>query len=177
MNTTVKKTWNTITWMLVICVAVLAALMAGVRLIGLTPYTVLSGSMEPAYHVGSLIYVEKVSPDDIKVGDPITFVIDDSLVVATHRVMEVDTEKRCFITKGDANESTDGSPVLYENLVGKALFTIPHLGYFSNWLVNPPGLYVGISIGVILLILVLLPDFLEKAVAADRKAAKQPNKQ
>ncbi len=176
MNTTVKSIWNTFTWALVICVAILAFLLAGIRLIGFTPYTVLSGSMEPAFQVGSLIYVEKVSPDDIKVGDPITFVLNEDLVVATHRVVEVDSENQSFVTKGDANDSADGSPVLYKNLVGKAVFSIPYLGFFSNWLINPPGLYIGISIGFILLVLVLLPDLLEKAVAADRKKAKQPYK-
>ena len=55
MNPTVKKVWNAVTWVLVLCVAVLAFLLAGVRLIGYTPYTVLSGSMEPTYPVGSLI--------------------------------------------------------------------------------------------------------------------------
>ena len=172
MNAIVKKIWNAITWILVICVAILAFLMAGIRLIGITPYAVLSGSMEPAYHVGSLIYVKKVPPESIKVGDPITFVLNNDLVVVTHRVVEVDSANRHFITKGDANDSADGAPVLYENLVGKAIFNIPSLGYFSNWIVRSPGLYVGLSFGLILLILVLLPDFMEKAVEEDRKAAK-----
>lgn len=87
MNQKVKKIWNEFTWVLVLCVFILAMLLAGIRLLGFSPYAVLSGSMEPAYHVGDLIYVEKVAPEEIKVGDPITFVLNDDLVAATHRVV------------------------------------------------------------------------------------------
>ncbi len=177
MNKTIKKVWNTFTWALVLCVFILAMLLAGIRLFGFSPYAVLSGSMEPTYHVGALIYVKKVSPETIKIGDPITFVLNDDLVVATHRVVQVDSDKRRFFTKGDANDSADGAPVLFENLIGKPVFTIPYLGYFSDWIVNPPGMYIGISIGVIMLVLVCLPDLLEKADAADKKKESQKQKQ
>lgn len=42
----VKKTLNIITTMLVVIAVLLAVLLVGVRLVGLQPYTVLSGSME-----------------------------------------------------------------------------------------------------------------------------------
>ena len=169
MNNTIKMIWNFVTWVLLLCVAVLAVLLAGVRLIGLAPYTVLSGSMEPFYHIGALIYVEKVSPESISVGDPICFVLNEDLVVVTHRVVEIDKNNRSFITKGDANHSADAVPVPYENLVGKAEFTIPYLGYFSNWLMHPPGLYIGISFGIILLLFILLPELLDRAVSASSR--------
>ena len=176
MNKTLKKIWNVVTWLLVLCVAVLAILLAGVRLVGFTPYTVLSGSMEPTYHVGSLIYVRGAEPEDIQVGDPITFVLNEDLVVATHRVIEIDGENQCFYTKGDANDAPDGAPVHFNNLIGKPVFTIPGLGYFSAWISNPPGMYVGICAGVVLLILFLLPDLLDKADAADKRDAEKKNR-
>ncbi|NLH01668.1 MAG: signal peptidase I [Clostridiales bacterium] len=162
MNAAVKKAWNIIAWILVACIVLMAVLLAGVRLIGLTPYAVLSGSMEPEYHVGALIYVKKVRPEEIRVGDVITFVLNKDLTVVTHRVEKTDLAKHCFITKGDANEAPDGTPVLFENLVGKAVFTIPYLGYFSDWIARPPGLYAGAAAGAVLLIFILLPDVLDK---------------
>ena len=176
MNNISKKLWNTVSWVLVVCVAVLAFLLAGIRFIGITPYVVLSGSMEPSFHVGSLVYVKKTPPEKINVGDPITFVLNNDLVLVTHRVVEVDTKNRRFYTKGDANDSADGAPVAFENLVGKAIFNIPNLGYFSNWIKNPPGLYIGISAGIILLVLIILPDLLDKAAEADRKKAEYQSK-
>ena len=38
------------------------------------------------------------------------------------------------------------------------MFTIPQLGYVVSYIQNPPGTYVAISAGAILLLLVFLPD-------------------
>lgn len=169
MNKKVKLIWNIATWVLVLIVALLAVLMVGVRVVGLTPYAVLSGSMEPTYHVGSLIYVKHAEPQEIKVGDPITFVLNQDLAVATHRVISIDEANQEFHTKGDANQTADSGGVYFPNLVGKPVFTVPYLGFFSEWITHPPGMYIGITGGVILIILVFLPDVLEKADAADQK--------
>ena len=56
----------------VFTVVILAVLLVSTKLIGLTPYTVLSGSMEPEYHVGSVIYVTKVEPEELKERDCIS---------------------------------------------------------------------------------------------------------
>ena len=54
---TFGKIWNAITTALVVAVVLLALMLAGPRVIGMQVFTVLSGSMEPTYHTGSLIYV------------------------------------------------------------------------------------------------------------------------
>ena len=150
-------------------VTLAAVLLVGVRLVGLTPYVVLSGSMEPTYPTGSLIYVRDVEPTEVEVGDPITFVLNEELTVATHRVVEVNETDGWFRTKGDANDAPDGSPVLFENLIGEPVFCIPKLGYLTNFLTNPPGMYLGWSAVVILLILLFAPDLLKWADKQDQK--------
>ena len=160
MSQTLKRMWNIFTTILVAAVVILALLLVGVRVFGLQVYAVLSGSMEPTYHTGSLIYVQKTTPEQIQAGDPITFVMDESLVVATHRVVEVHEEEGYFTTKGDANDAVDGSPVLFENLIGKPVFTIPYLGYLSDFIQKPPGMYVAIGVGGVILLLAFLPDLL-----------------
>lgn len=167
------KLWNIVSTILVVLIVILAILLGGVRLVGLRPFAVLSGSMEPAYHVGSLIYVKACDPADVEVGDPITFVLDEDLNVATHRVIEIDAENQHFYTKGDANNAPDGAPVYFKNLIGRPVFTIPYLGYFSNWITNPPGMYIGIAAAGVFLILLFLPDVLKKADEADRRAAEK----
>ena len=162
MNKTVKKIWNWLTTILVVLVVILAILLVGARLVGLQVFTVLSGSMEPTYHVGSLVYVKKVDPFQLKSGDVITFMLDED-TVATHRVVEVvqdeeDASVIRFRTKGDANEAEDGSLVHYRNVIGTPVFTIPKLGYLANYIQHPPGTYVAISAGAILLLLVFIPD-------------------
>lgn len=138
---------------------VLAVALVGVRLVGFTPYAILSPSMAPQYQVGDLVYVRKTPPESIEAGDVITFVANEDLLVVTHRVAEADRDNRWFITKGDANNTTDAMPVLYENVLGVASFSLPRLGYLSMYLNTPSGLYAGIAALLTLVLLFLLPEF------------------
>ena len=90
-------------------------------------------------------------------------------MVATHRVVAVDAENRQFTTKGDANKSEDAAPVHFNNLIGVPVFAIPLLGYVSAYIQSPPGMYVAIALGVILLAVVFLPDILAKKEKKDKK--------
>ena len=176
MNPSVKKVWNVVSSILVALVVILALLLVGARLVGLRVFTVLSGSMEPAYHTGSLIYVKKVDPFTIQPGQPITFLLDED-TVATHRVVgevpdEEDPGVIRFRTKGDANEAEDGALVHYKNVIGTPVFSIPYLGYLADYIQHPPGMYVAISAGAILLLLVFLPDIF--AEDKGRKKDKAP---
>lgn len=162
MSKSVKKVWNLVTSLLVALVVALALLLVGARLIGLQVFTVLSGSMEPTYHVGALIYVKEVDPFELEDQDVITFMMDED-TVATHRIVEVvpdeeDASVIRFRTKGDANEAEDGALVHYKNVIGTPVFTIPKLGFVADYVQNPPGTYIAISAGAILLLLVFLPD-------------------
>ena len=164
MNAKLKKTWNIISTVLVAAVVILALLLAGARLLGMQVFTVLSGSMEPAYHTGSIIYVKKIATEDIQPGTVITFMLDED-TVATHRVTAVVPDEEDptvvrFRTKGDANNAEDGSLVHYKNVIGTPVFTIPGLGYVANYIQHPPGTYVAISAAAVLLLLVFLPDVL-----------------
>ena len=158
----VKKIWDVAATVVVTIVVIFAVFLMGSRLVGLQVFNVISPSMEPTYSVGDLLYVKSVDPDSVKVGDPITFVLNEDLVVATHRVVAVDAEKREFTTKGDANETEDAAPVHFNNLIGVPVFSIPLLGYVSAFIQNPPGMYIAIGLGVVLLAVVFLPDFLTK---------------
>ena len=173
----IRKIWDGVTTVLVAVVVILAVLLVGARLVGFQVFAVLSGSMEPTYHTGSLIYVKDVDYRDIEVGQVITFMLDED-TVATHRVIEVvpdetDASVIRYRTKGDANEAEDGSLVHYKNVIGIPVFSIPRLGYLANYIQNPPGMYIAISVGAMLLLLVFLPDL----IFEDEKGKKGKNKQ
>lgn len=175
MKNTVKKILNWITTIMVVMVVLLALLLVGVRLFGLQVYSVLSGSMEPEYPVGSLIYVKAVDYKELKVGDPITFLLDEN-TVATHRIIEVlvdeeDPNTIRYFTQGDANGIPDAKSVHYKNIIGTPVFTIPYMGYVSNYIQNPPGMYIAISAGAILLMLVFLPDLFSDDKGSKKKPA------
>jgi len=166
-----KRVLSFFTTVLVIGVAALALLLVGVRLTGLQVYTVLSGSMEPAFPTGSLIYVKKVDPFTLQSGDVITFMLNEE-TIATHRIVDVVPDESDhgtirFRTKGDANESEDGQLVHYKNILGSPVFTIPFLGYAASYIQRPPGMYYAIAGGIVLLLLTFIPDLL--ADEEDRK--------
>lgn len=158
--TVLKKIWNIVSTVIVVLMVISAIFLMGSRLIGFQCYNIISPSMEPSYSVGDLIYVKEVDPSDIKVGDVITFVVDESLVVGTHRVVKIDSENKKFTTKGDMNDTEDAAPVHFNNVIGVPKFSIPKLGYVSDFIQNPPGIYITLAAAVILIILVFLPDLL-----------------
>lgn len=156
-----KKIWSIVSTVLVVLMVLCALFLMGSRLIGYQCFNIISPSMEPAYSVGDLIYVKEVDPTTVKEGDVITFIVNEDLVVGTHRVMRIDAEKQCFITKGDTNDTED-PPVHFKNLIGMPQFSIPKLGYVSDFVQNPPGTYITIGVGALLILLVFLPDMLRK---------------
>ena len=162
-----KKIWNIGSTVLVGLVVLCAVFLMGSRLLGFQVFNVISGSMEPTYNVGDLLYVKDVNPYDIEVGTPITFVLNENLVVATHRVIEVDEENQHFYTKGDANDTADSTPVHFNNVIGVPQFSIPLLGYVSDFVQNPPGMYITVAVGFILILVVFLPDFFRKKKEED----------
>lgn len=162
---TIKKIWSIVSTVFVFLVVLAAIFLMGSRVIGYRVFNIVSGSMEPTYSVGDLIYVKEVDPAAIAPGDVITFVLNEDLVVATHRVVRVDAEKQRFYTKGDANETEDGAPVHFKNVIGIPQFTVPGLGYVSDFIQHPPGSYITIAAVAVLLILTFAPDFVKKKPA------------
>lgn len=175
MKSTLKKIWNTVTTVLVVLFVLLAVFLMGSRIMGYKVFTVISGSMEPEYSVGDLIYVKSIAPTDVKVGDPITFVLNENLVVATHRVIEIDAENERYYTKGDANDAPDAQPVHFNNLIGKPEFAIPKLGYVSDFVQNPPGMYITIGIAVLLIGIIFLPDLSKKKKEDEKTFINSPS--
>lgn len=108
---TLKKLWGFISTLFLVLVIALAIALVGVRFLGLTPYAVLSGSMEPTYHVGSLIYVKDIAPEAVEIGMPLTFVVNEDLLVATHRVVDISIVE----TKQEPVLDEAGQPVLDES--------------------------------------------------------------
>ena len=157
-----KKVWNVVSTFFVVLIVFCAVFLVGSRVLGYQVFNVISGSMEPTYSVGDLIYVKEVDVNEIEVGTPITFVLNEDLVVATHRVIEVDAENQRFYTKGDANDAADASPVHFNNVIGVPKFSIPKLGYVSDFVQNPPGTIITVGVCAALIVIVFVPDLVDK---------------
>lgn len=146
-----RRVYNIVSTALAVGAMLLLIAFAGVRLVGLTPYAVLSGSMEPVYPVGSLIYVQDVEPESVAVGDAITFSLDSGTLV-THEVWDIDESGKQFFTQGIANHDANGdilhdaAPVPFARLVGKPMLCIPFLGYLNAFFTSPTGVFTIIAI-------------------------------
>lgn len=109
-------------------IIIIAAALVIIKVTGCGLYTIESGSMEPDYPVNSVVLVKPSEFEEIEVGDVVTYVLNESGTLVTHRVISIDTEAQSFTTQGDANEIADASPVSYENVVGKAILCVPRAG-------------------------------------------------
>ena len=160
MGKLVLKIINVVTTALVAIIVAFALVIVVGKPFGFHAYTVLSGSMEPAYHTGSLIYVKETPTEQLASGDVITFMTGKGTTV-THRIASevegADGVTR-FETKGDANSTADGDLVHPNNVIGTPVLQIPLLGRAVDYIQHPPGLYVAISICAFAVFLMFLPD-------------------
>lgn len=121
-------------------------------------FTVQTGSMEPTIPKGSLLITKPT--DAYKVGDVITFYNQRNASLTaesgttTHRVHEVAPLENTthYITKGDANEIIDPSPVAHEFVVGKALFHAPKMGSVFD-AIRKSHIFDTLIVGISLLII------------------------
>jgi len=113
---------------------------------------VMGGSMEPTIHVGSIVVVRRVNPEDVKVGDIIAFRTGESKTI--HRVIDKVGEDGSFYfrTKGDANEDPDPWIVKPEDVLGELQLTIPYYGYLIWFAQTPFGIVLFILVPAIILI-------------------------
>lgn len=108
--------------------------------------SVMSGSMEPAIKMGSVVVVQP--KQDYQPKEVITFKEESERSVSnpkrtkTHRIVEAKNEndKVFYTTKGDANDTPDGESVDKDLVLGKVIFSIPYLGYLVSFAKTQTGL-------------------------------------
>ena len=113
---------------------------------GIKPFIVVTGSMEGTIDGRDLIVTKVVEPEALEVGDIISYSIDTSVI--THRIIEkteVDGQP-AFITKGDANNTEDQDPVIFDQIESIYLFRIAGLGNVAMFMQTPVGMLVFIGI-------------------------------
>ncbi len=115
--------------------------------------TVLSGSMEPAVHIGSIIVVKPVS--NYGVGDIITFGPNTkNQIPTTHRIAEIRVQEgqTIYKTRGDANNAEDMKEVSGKDIIGKVYLSAPLAGYAVDFVRKPLGLVLIVILPATLII-------------------------
>lgn len=146
------------------------------NIFGYKPFIVLSGSMESKISVGDLVFVKKVNPNELKVGDIIAF-RDSEDIVTTHRIVDIETKdnKLCFVTKGDANNANDDG-IVYSNMVeGKYQTKIAKVGNAILFIQEPIGFVVMLM--SILIICLLVYSFQSKKISKEEKFKTEEERQ
>ncbi|XP_063997827.1 signal peptidase complex catalytic subunit SEC11C isoform X3 [Pogoniulus pusillus] len=99
---------------------------------------VLSGSMEPAFHRGDLLFLTNFHDDPIRAGEIVVFKVEGRDIPIVHRVIKIHEKENGnikFLTKGDNNEVDDRG--LYKegqnwlekkDVVGRARGFLPYVG-------------------------------------------------
>jgi signal peptidase len=164
---------------LIICAITIATIFLifyrPVSLAGDTYYEpVYTGSMEPAIPVGSVVVIKPVDPETLKIGDIICFTLTEPTSI-THRIINITDEG--FITKGDANEDPDQWIVKKENVIGKAILTVPFIGYLGYFVRTPIGFILLIVIPASVIIIMEIRNIVkELRKQKQEQTSKEPRK-
>lgn len=116
-------------------VAMLVGLAVGYRVL-----VVRSGSMAPVFDAGDVIISKVSSPDDVSVGDIVSFRDPSrSNRLLTHRVVKATLSGTtyAFVTRGDANTGVEKWKIRASGKVGIFRLSIPSLGWAMALLGNP----------------------------------------
>lgn len=145
---------------MILIVILLCSLLVVPGIFGCQTYHVVSGSMEPALKIGSLIYIREDSPEEAKEGDIIVFYssLEDGGII-THRVVKNNVVSGTFRTRGDANDSDDPTPVAYDTYIGRVVFSIPYMGKVLTVLTSMYGKIAGVCIVALGVILNLIGSY------------------
>jgi signal peptidase len=149
LKTILKVIYNTLFVLLV--VSSIFVILTSYNIIqGFNFYTVMSGSMEPSIKTGSVVAVQET--DEYAKDDVITIKMkNDPNQTYTHRIIEINEEGQ-YVTKGDANESTDPDIATKDQILGEVVFNVPLVGYVTNFAKQPTGFVLLIIVPCIIVI-------------------------
>ena len=141
-------------------------------------YVIISPSMVPTIKVEDAIIILREEPEQLKVGDIITFNSSDprySGLTITHRIVGIEKSKDenlLFRTKGDNNNSEDTALVPADNIYGRVILKIPKIGYIQYILTQSYGwllLVVIPCLGIVIYDIIKLFKSVRKTISTKKQ--------
>ena len=120
-------------------------------------FTVASGSMAPEYNVGDVLIAKEKKPENIKVGDSLTYLGNQGTFagkIVTHSVIRIekdDTGKYIFHTKGLTNLVED-PPVYQEQVYGVVVFQPKIMSFIYKKVNTKSGLFLFVILPIFYII-------------------------
>ena len=125
--------------------------------LGIRIFTVVTESMVPKYNVGDAILVKEVLPEELRVGDDITYLGKEETFkdkYITHQIIEIEKKedgKYRIVTKGIANDEKD--PEIDETQVfGRVLYKTKIISYFNGVVGNLYSMYFVVVVPMAIMI-------------------------
>lgn len=129
---------------------------------GYKPLVVISGSMEPILKVGGILYYENYNINDFNKGDILVYKTKKHII--SHRIVK--RVNNGFITKGDANKTSDRRIVKTNQILGKGTnFSIPLIGYYGDYIYHHKYLLFGSTLFTII-------DYLNEYIKLRKEGSK-----
>ena len=167
-----RKVWSIISNVIVCLLAVMAICMMVFTIIAVNTFdrndrsifgykmlVVLSDSMSATdFKAGDLIFVQNTNPQELKTGDIIAYVSQDSEnygETVAHKIRKAVTDDQGnpgFVTYGTTTDVDDKAIVTWSNILGRYRMKIPGVGTFFSYLKTVPGYILFILLPFLLLI-------------------------
>jgi len=127
----------------------------------------MTGSMQPSYNIGDLIFEKEIAKEDIKLNDVITYSLENGQDTVTHRVIDIIEEngETYYQFKGDNNNSPDPDLVTYKQIQGKVIYKINKLGSLIAEFVS--------GTGVILILIIFILSYMKTNRKEERRIARE----
>lgn len=145
---------------------------------GYSLFRVMTGSMEPAIPTNAVIVTHAVDPDEIEVGDVISYFSKDPALngaVNTHRVVAIYEEAGTIFyqTRGDANNADDLYPPTANDIIGEVVFSSYLLGVAVRLISNPLVFFPLILVPLLILLILNLTKTFRMAANIARQEEEQ----
>jgi signal peptidase len=133
--------------------SLLGLALVGPFAVGARPYSVMSGSMEPAIDTGDAVVVKRIAPAQAQLGDVVTFPDPGgSGRLLTHRVRGVQRGGVVrFVTRGDANREVERWKVRSDATIGRVLYRVPYAGRAAHLAHSQAGRIALVGVPAVLL--------------------------
>ncbi|MBQ7104428.1 MAG: signal peptidase I [Bacilli bacterium] len=144
-------------------------------IMGYRLYTIATGSMEPELTVGDVILVEETKFEDLKVKDVITYeskVAGMEGMIVTHRIIDMNTETKELITRGDANDADDPL-ITFDQVQGKVTYKFMIISLLTKLVRNKVGFYFLVFVPLVLVIFLEIADVVTQPKDEDDEDEKE----
>jgi signal peptidase len=161
-------------------VLLVVALTLGPFALGDLPIIIISGSMEPFIHTGSVVVAERVPSADLRLGDVIAYLPSaNAAIPRVHRIVSLRDQDgtRYYTTRGDANPSNDANEVPLGATAWRYWYSVPGIGYIVIFAATPNGKLALIGLPLLGLVGLSVVDWLKhwyRPLPTRRSLQRQP---